>query len=113
MPDDDTVLEAEDVFGDSIRLTRERWDQHILATHPEVKPYLSELKQTLKEPHCVYRSAIDPESKLFYRRGFDQGRYSNLYLKIVVSYKSEPADIKTVFLTSLLTGGELLWIKYP
>src|ERR1043166_3544702 len=89
--------ETADVFGDAVQLSTARWEQHILATHPEVKQFLNHFKETLSEPHCVYRSGTDPDSKLFYRRGFDQGKYKNLYLKIVVSYKSEPAEIKTIF----------------
>ncbi len=68
---------------------------------------------TVSEPHCVYRSSLDQETKLFYRRGASQGKYTNLYLKVVVSYQSVPAMMKTAFYTGHITGDELLWIKFP
>ena len=66
------------------------------------------MEEAIARPHCVYSSLADPDTRLFYLRGFGQGKYRNLYLKVVVSYKSDPAEVKTAFLTGHLTGGELL-----
>ncbi len=107
------LFSVRDVFGDTVCLSDARWQRHILATHPEVGPYLLQLETALTEPDCVYSSSSDPDAKLFYRRGITQGRYRNLYLKVVVSYASSPASVKTAFFSAGLTGGKLLWIKFP
>lgn len=102
-----------DVFGDLVCLPIMRWQGHILATHPEMQPYLAEIEDTIAHPHCVSESENDPDAKLFCRRSAVQGKYRNLYLKVVVSYATQPAVVKTTFFTTNMTGGKLLWIKFP
>lgn len=107
------TFQVTDVFGEIVCLSDTRWQGHILAAHPEMKPYVAEVEDTIAHPHCVYESENDPDAKLFYRRGAVQGKYRNLYLKVVVSYATQPAVLKTAFFTTSLTGGKLLWIKFP
>lgn len=107
------VFQVTDVLGNLVRLPAARWQGHILATHPELQPHVAEIEDTIAHPHCVYESEKDPDAKLFYRRGAVQGKYHNLYLKVVVSYATQPAVVKTAFFTTTLTGGKLLWIKFP
>ena len=110
MPD---LFQVTDVFGDTVCLPDRRWYGHILLIHPEIRPFLNELETTIQRPDCVYSSESDADVKLFYKRGIGQGKYRNLYLKVVVSYRTQPAIVKTAFFTNALTGGSLLWIKNP
>ncbi len=107
------ALSVTDVFGDSVSLPVSRWQTHILATHPELKMHLDDIAKAIGEPHCVYESETDTAAKLFFRRGAVQGKYRNLYLKVVVSYATKPAIVKTAFFTNTLQGGKLLWIRFP
>jgi hypothetical protein len=107
------LFQVTDVFGELVRLPAARWQGHILAVHPEMQPYLAEMEDAIAHPHCVYESESDPYTKLFYQRGAGQGKHRNLYLKVAVSYAIQPAVIKTAFFTATLTGGKLLWIKFP
>ncbi len=105
------VFSTKDPFGNSVQLTVDQWNQHILVGHDEVKPYLDEIRQCIESPDCILASQYEPDVKLFYKRGITQGRYHHLYLKVVVGYEQSPAFIKTAFFSSQLTGGKLLWIK--
>jgi hypothetical protein len=107
------LFEVIDPFGDKVQLSDDKWNTHILASHPEMAPYLDLLFEAIENPHAVLRSSTASESKLFYRRGVNQGRYANLYCKVVVGYDVSPATIRTAFFTSNLTGGEIIWLKYP
>ncbi|MFQ6040475.1 MAG: hypothetical protein ACE5PV_06425 [Candidatus Poribacteria bacterium] len=105
------LFQAVDIFGNLIELTEERWKTHILTGHYEVELYIEQIKETIKSPDCIFESRYEPDTRLFYKRGITQGKYRNLYMKVVVSYSETPAFIKTAFFTPQLTGGKLLWIK--
>lgn len=107
------LIQVTDVFGEGVTLSDGRWQGHILAAHPEMQPYLAQIEEAIRNPTCVYSSENDPNSRLFYRRGAALGKYKNLYLKVVVSYSSLPATVRTAFFTTSLTGGDLLWIRRP
>lgn len=104
------LFRVTDVFGDEVCLSDERWSRHILGGHPEVAPYLSEIAETLQRPQVVCASTSDPDAKEFFRLGLAQGRYRRLYLKVIVSYAADPAQVKTAYFTSGLSGGTILWI---
>ncbi len=59
-------FEVCDVFGQVVQLPAARWHTHILATHPEVGPYLAEIRDAVADPNCVYGSEMDPDAKLSY-----------------------------------------------
>ena len=107
------VFEVTDVFGEVVCLPETRWTAHVLASHPEMRPHLEAIQRTIEQPHFVLRSETDPDAKLFYRRGAAQGKYTNLYVKVVVSYAAKSAIVKTAFFTADLTGGKILWAKFP
>ena len=105
------LFQAVDIFGNLVELTEERWETHILTGHYEVEPYIEQIKETIESPDCIFESRYEYDTKLFYKRGITQGKYKNLYMKVVVSYSETPAFIITAFFTLQLTGGKLLWIK--
>jgi len=105
------LFQIQDVFGNDVCLPNARWHEHILVIHPEVQPFLAEIEDSIRNPHCVYASRSDTHAKLFYKRGITQGKYRNLYIKVVVSYEMRPAIVKTAFFTASLTGEILLWIQ--
>jgi hypothetical protein len=107
------VIDTKDVFGNTVCLSESRWKSHILATHPEMEQYLSEIANAISQPHCVYTSNNDPNAKLFFRKRDAKVKYGNLYLKAVVSYEAEHVIVKTAFFTRNITGGDLLWIQAP
>ena len=107
------LFKIQDILGNDVCLPDVRWHDHILVIHPEVQPFLTEIKDAIRNPHCVYTSPNDPHARLFYKRGITQGKYRNLYIKVVVSYETCPAIVKTAFFTASLTGDILLWIQKP
>ena len=107
------LFQTQDVFGNNVCLPNARWREHILVIHPEVQPFLNKIEYTIRNPHCVYTSRSDRYAKLFYKRGITQGKYRDLYIKVVVSYETHPAIVKTAFFTASLTGEILLWIQKP
>lgn len=102
------LFQIQDVFGNDVCLPDVRC---ILVIHPEVQSFLIEIEDAIRNLHCVYTSPNDPHARLFYKRGITQGKYRNLYIKVVVSYETCPAIVKTAFFTASLTGDILLWIQ--
>lgn len=48
------MMEIQDVFGNKIKLTEERW-QHIISGHPIMKKKLSRIVATLKAPDVIVK----------------------------------------------------------
>ena len=107
------VFAVQDVFGVEVCLPERRWKGHVLASHPEMSSHLEAIEQAITNPQFVFQSDIDTDAKLFYRRGIVQGKYRHLFVKVAVSYATTPAIVKTAFFTDSMTGGKLLWAKFP
>ena len=111
-----TILDRD---GIPVTLTRTTWFQKLLdpaKEHPEVKPYISGIKQTIQDPDFIYQSVRDSRSKLLYRAGLTSGKFAHCYILVVVKYVQEPAGlhgyVSTVMLTDhLKKAGGLLWIR--
>jgi len=90
---------------------------HPVLGHPEIKPYLAEVKLTIEEPDYIYPSNRDVRSKLFYRAGLTKGFYEHCYIVVVVKYVPEVNGkvrgyVSTAFLTSQIKAkGEPIWKK--
>ena len=72
------LFQTQDVFGNDVCLPNTRWHEHILVIHPEVQPFLAEIEDAIRNPHCIYTSWSNRYTKLFYKRGITQGKYRNL-----------------------------------
>jgi hypothetical protein len=102
------VFSEIDPFGDSIKLTDERW-QHILTRHPEMSGHLDNLRLTIKEPNTIYRSQIEPTEYHFYR--LLETNIGQLYLIAIVIKTAAPFIVTAHFVSSLRKGGKLVWLR--
>ena len=71
-----------DYTGEGVRLTEERIE-HILTSHPEMKPYMDAVPEVLSDPHRI-TSDPDPSVQRYYRL------YGTKYVCVVV--KKTPGD---------------------
>lgn len=99
-------MEFNDWFSRSIKLTEERWN-HISETHPEIKGMLEDLKNALKDPDLIKRSAYDGNVVLFYR--YYRHIYEGKYICVVVRLDEE--SIITAYITDRIKKGEIIWKK--
>ena len=61
--------------------------EHIMARHPEMRPYLRVLCDALESPDYVYvQERPNQTSTLYYRSGMFSGLMANAYMHVVVPY---------------------------
>lgn len=96
-----------DIFGNEIALTEERWE-HILATHPEIRPYKDRLAAVLESPDIVKKSRRDENIFMYYKWCDDM--LSGKYLLVVVKY-SDRNFVVTAYITDRIKEGEVVWKK--
>lgn len=97
-------------------LTKDTWYIKLLDPvfgHPEVKPYLKEIKNTIKYPNFVFQSIRDPRSKLLFLEITDE-IYPSHFLVVVVKYVKKNDKItgyvSTVMINRKLPReSKLLW----
>ena len=101
-----------DKDGIPINLTRERWESHILVGHPAMAKHLEAIKVTINDPDYILQSDKRADTKLFYRLGVTEGKYSNLYVVVVVRYTASEGFVRTAYLAlEPIAGGKVVWIR--
>lgn len=84
-----------DSSGRKIRLSKEQW-RHIAQEHPEVVPYLEEIKETLGSPITITTFYYDNKIKYFYKYlKYRASPYK--YLLIIVKYLNGEGFIVTAY----------------
>lgn len=83
--------------------------------HPEVKPFLSQIKNTISYPDYVYQSLRDKKSKLLFTKIF-KGIFISYFLCVVVKYIKEQNIIKGYVSTVMINRklpktSKLIWTK--
>ena len=89
------IFEVQDVSGRGIHLSKERWS-HINLEHPELSPYLEELKETLTNPTKITSYNINENIKYFYKY-IKERKSPAKYLLIIVKYLNAHGFIITVY----------------
>ena len=107
-------LRVTDIFGREVSLDHSNWVKH-LSRHPEAAPYHGRLAEVLTDPDVVIEAAWDGHYH-FYRRGITEGRFRNMYLRVVVEYIGDGSwgKIKTAWISSTVdTEGIVRWMRLP
>lgn len=110
------IFKILDYSNNPVILSRNTWYKKLLDPifgHPEVKPFLNQIKDTIKNPDFVYQSVRDSRSKLFFTRIVD-GIFYSYFLCVVVKYvKGQDKSVgyvSTVMINRKLPKtGKLLW----
>ena len=104
-------LNIVDVQGNRIFLTNDCWDNHIVVRHPIMIHFLKDVKETIKNPDCIYRSKSDYLTCLYYR--LSNTKFGRVYILVVIDtkIKKKVGYVKTALLVDKLKGGELIWRK--
>lgn len=92
----------EDLFGNRIKLTKERWD-HIALRHPEIKMMQNALQEVLKNPDIIVKSRYNESAKLYHRK------YEDYYIVVLVDINQK--FIITAYTSSHIKKGEVEWKK--
>lgn len=96
--------------GGSVILTTERWE-HATGHHPEVAPYIEQVRRTLEQPHLVYETRHHRPTLAFYAKGLiDDHAYRGCYVAVFVRIQMQPPEVWTVYLPNRLSPnlGKLL-----
>ena len=107
------IFQVNSVFEETVTLTQEQFENHIINRHPEMKGHENDIQRTIEKPNAVYKSTRYPESRKVFVRKTNNNEISN-YNKVVVEYLTQQdATIKTTYYAEDLTGGgECVYINY-
>ena len=89
----ESVFEINDKSGRRIRLSNERW-AHINQEHPEVAPYLEDIKDTLTNPTRIVPNE-DDDNVNYYYKNFKERQLQ--YLLVIVKYLNNHGFIITAY----------------
>lgn len=84
------MFSTTDPYGREIKLTKETWYDHICVRHPELKPLLKEIQETIENPSIIAKSSSKPDdTQIYFDRPLSNYKYKNLYLKVVVDLNED------------------------
>tara|TARA_Y100000310_G_C20654582_1_gene801318 strand:+ start:1541 stop:1825 length:285 start_codon:yes stop_codon:yes gene_type:complete len=89
-----TIFTTTDKTGRTIRLTKERWNEHIRPEHPDIHDH-DEIKQTLLNPDTIIQRS---EKKLNYYKFFKHNKLK--YLKVIVKLLNGEGFVLTAYFVS-------------
>ena len=107
-----TIFEIENKDGVVVALDEATWERHILDGHPDVAPFIEEVKATIKGPDLIYRHA----GALIYSKlgAVDKPKFRHLYLEVIVRESGFPpvGMVLTVHFSRFPPKkGELIWMQ--
>ena len=89
------IFEVEDKYGKNIHLSSERW-KHINQEHPEVAPYLEDIKEALKNPVKIITYGFDEDAKYYYKY-IKERKSKAKYLLVIVKYLNNHGFVITAY----------------
>src|SRR3989344_6973803 len=102
------IFKVNDYQNIPVILSKNTWYKKLLDPifgHPEIKPYLSQIKETVNQPDFVYQSIRDPRSKLFTTK-ISSGKFSSYFLVVVIKYVKD--DEKTLgYISTIMINRKL------
>ena len=93
-----------DVFGSSVRITKERLS-HILMVHPEMKEFQDKIADVLMDPDYIKQSTYDEEVVLYYKY------FTSIKKYIIVVVKRHMYFVLTSYMSDRIKKGDVLWRK--
>ena len=89
------IFEVKDKTGRKIHLSKERW-KHITTEHPEIVPYIEELKETLRNPNKITKYDFN-ENVNYYYKYLKNRKSLAKYLLLIVKYLNRHGFIITAY----------------
>ena len=89
------IFEIEEKSGREIHLSNERW-KHINQEHPEVAPYLEEIKEALENPVKITHYEFDENIRYYYKH-FKEIKSKAKYLLVIVKYLNGHGFVITAY----------------
>ena len=111
----DWVFETQDRDDNTVRLSRTRWNRHILVKHREVGQYLAETQDVILSSTI---GTVDGGGAYHLSTlGAVGGKWKNLYLEVVVRYEdtgdTKTGTVPTIHFNDSAPKGDLRWLVKP
>lgn len=112
------VFETTDYEGTPVVLSTATWQVKAgnggPGSHPEIRNYQEDVRETVEAPHLVFQSARDERSRIFYRLEVGRDEFAGKHLVVIVKYVNEASGrrgyIGTMYLSrSVYARGDQLW----
>ncbi|MBI4332555.1 MAG: hypothetical protein HY673_14885 [Chloroflexi bacterium] len=107
------MFRCKDKDGSVVICTKQTWENHIVAEHPEMKACQSYVKDAIEKPYQVYQDGRNPGKRVIYKPFVLPPPYQLQYLRVVVEYrqsrgKSSKGYVVTAFPCQGQRKGDIL-----
>jgi hypothetical protein len=82
------IFQCRDRDGVLIACTRQCWENHILAKHPEMGGCEAHVKAAIEDPYQVYQDANDISHRVIYKPFILPPPFHTQYLRVAIVYKN-------------------------
>ena len=111
--DSKIVFETESVLKETVILTQENFEKHIVSHHPEMEGHEQDIEKTIVNPNLVYKAKRFPETRKHFVRKTNKNEISE-YNNVIVEYDADQNGyVKTSYYSeNLERGGDYVYVKY-
>ncbi len=104
-----------DKNGTTIVCSKETWNNHVLAEHPEMEGCEAYVKAVIEKPYQIYQDGRHPNIQNIYRPFILPKPYNLYYLRVAIKYRKKVlGDLKGYISTAfpcvnIRKGDILIW----
>ena len=104
------------INGITVELTTYKFNNHIVANHPEMKGHEKDIEEAIKKPTIVYKAKTLPDKRLHFIRKTNKNEISQ-YNNVIVEYNDNSktsAHVTTSFYSDEIGkgGGDCVYFNY-
>jgi hypothetical protein len=104
------LFETTDPQGRTVRLSEERWQQHILARRSFLKNFLQDIQEAIERPQAIHQGNR-PFTLVYTGQPFPSGFHKGETIRAVTRFNRayRYGEILTAYVTSQDYQGALVW----
>ncbi len=104
------VFAATDPEGRRVRLSEERWQQHILASRPFLGNFLQDIQAAIERPQVIHMGNR-PFTLVYTGRAFPSGFHKGETIRAVARFDRahRQGEVLTAYITSQDYKGVIVW----
>ena len=81
------MFQCRDKDGVTVTCSKNAWENHIVAEHPEMKGCEAYVKAVIEKPYQIYQDGRHPNKRIIYRPFVLPKPFNRHYLRVAIKYR--------------------------
>lgn len=82
------MFQCTDKDGITVVCSKDTWNNHIVAEHPEMEGCAANVKAAIEKPYHIYQDGRHPHIRIIYRPFILPKPFDRQYLRVAIKYRT-------------------------